>query len=236
MLIQRQVDGVLLVPAGSASDSLRLLRSHKLPFVILDRRMRSQADEVRCDSEAGAYSVVRHLLDLGHRQIAMITGRKVISTSADRVAGYRRALVEAGIEPDKRLILYGAFNYREFNQTDGYQMAQQVLAVTPRPTAIFAANNFIAFGAIRALREIGLRVPEDLSVVAFDDLPSEWVLDPFLTVVAQPAYEIGRLAAELLLERLADPQPAEPRAIILPTELRVRRSSGPPPVEGSLME
>ncbi|NTU84313.1 MAG: LacI family transcriptional regulator [Chloroflexales bacterium] len=233
LLIQRQVDGVLLVPASSASDSLRMLRAHKLPFVVIDRRMRaSHVDEVRCDSEAGAYSAVRHLIDLGHRRIAMLTGRKAISTSADRIAGYRRALAEAGIEPDRRLTLYGSFNYREFNQADGYSMAQQVLAVTPRPTAIFAANNFIAFGAMRALREAGLRVPEDLSVVAFDDLPGEWVIEPFLTVVAQPAYEIGRLAADLLLERLASPKPAEPRAVILPTELRVRRSSGPPPAEG----
>jgi LacI family transcriptional regulator len=109
-------------------------------------------------------------------------------------------------------------------------MAGQVLALEPRPTAIFAANNFIAFGAMRALREAGLRVPEDMSIVAFDDLPTEWVADPFLTVVAQPAYEIGRRAAELMLERLGDHPPAGDREVILPSQLIVRRSSAAPPV------
>ncbi len=230
LLVQRQVDGVLLVPASSDGRSLELLRNHRLPAVILDRRLRTpQVDEVRCDSEAGAYQLTRYLADLGHRRIAMLTGRKTVSTSFDRVAGYSRALAEAGIELDASLIRYAELNYGGFNQSDGYRMAQQILAAAPRPTAIFAANNFIAFGAIRALREAGLRVPEDVSVVAFDDLPSEWVMDPFLTVVAQPAYEIGRRAAVLLLDRLEREGPIDPRAVVLPAELRIRRSSGPPP-------
>jgi LacI family transcriptional regulator len=110
-------------------------------------------------------------------------------------------------------------------------MAQLVLAADgERPTALFCANNFIAFGAIRALREAGLRVPEEMSVVAFDDLPEEWVSEPFLTVAAQPAYEIGRRAAALLLDQISGAHHATGESIVLPFELIIRRSSGPPRV------
>jgi LacI family transcriptional regulator len=107
-------------------------------------------------------------------------------------------------------------------------MAQQALTCRPRPTALFAANNFIAIGALRALRDARLRVPEDIALVAFDDVPLAFVIDPFLTVAAQPAYQMGHKATELLLARLAGQAPAEYQHILLPTEMIVRRSSGPP--------
>jgi LacI family transcriptional regulator len=227
MLVQRQVDGVLLVPASSSGKSLRMLASHQMPVVVLDRRIQSRhVDSVRCDSEAGAYRLTEHLIGLGHRRIAVLTGRRSVSTSVDRVAGYRRALSDAGLNPDDALVLYG-----EYNQVDGYRMAQEIMDVDPRPTAIFAANNFIAFGVMRALRETGLRVPEDISIVAFDDVPAAWVGDPFLTVVDQPAYEIGRRAAELMLSRLDGTTSGAGRDIVLSSELIVRRSSGVPHAE-----
>jgi LacI family transcriptional regulator len=108
-------------------------------------------------------------------------------------------------------------------------MACQVLNLHPRPTALFAANNFIAFGAIRALREVGLRIPEAISLVAFDDLPDDWLIDPFLTVVDQRAYEMGKQAAELILERIAGVGRPMRRSIIVPVDFIVRRSSAPPP-------
>ncbi len=107
-------------------------------------------------------------------------------------------------------------------------MTGLVLAAQPRPTAIFAGNNFIAFGAIQVLREAGIAVPDIMSMVVFDDLPQGWVLDPFLTVVSQPAYEIGRQAAEMMLERLTGDPPSEPRTVVLASELIVRRSTAPP--------
>lgn len=110
-------------------------------------------------------------------------------------------------------------------------MALEVLEERPAPTAIFAANNFIAVGAMRAIREAGLRAPGDLSIVGFDDLPPDWSMDPFLTVVAQPAYTFGQRAAELLLERIDGHAPDGARELVLPGELIVRRSSGPPRVE-----
>jgi LacI family transcriptional regulator len=230
MLIERQVDGVLLVPARSSGTSFRLLRAHKMPVVVLDRRVAARGvDSVRCDSEAGAYALTRHLIALGHRRIAVLTGRRTISTSVDRVAGCRRALEEAGLTLGDELVRYGGFNFGSPNQADGHRMAQHVLAsASPRPTAIFAANNFIAFGAIRALREAGVRVPEEMSIVAFDDLPTEWVSDPFLTVAAQPAYEIGHQAATMLLDRLSGDRVAEGEDVVLPFQLIIRRSSAAP--------
>ena len=224
VLIERRVDGVLLVPACGASKSVRLLQEHGMPTIVLDRHLRGvEADEVRADSQAGAYSAVHHLTDLGHRRIAVLTGPEGVSTSTDRVAGYREALREACPNGECEQILSG-----EFNEASGYSMTREVLGSERRPTAIFAANNFIAFGATRALREAGLRIPEDMSMVVFDDLPPGWVMDPFLTVVSQPAYEIGTQAAELLLKRLAGEAPEGPRSIVLPSELVIRRSTAPP--------
>lgn len=223
VLVKKQVDGVLLVPARSAAEPVRFLQRHRVPVVVLDRRIPgAPADVVRCDSEQGAYQLVRLLLSLGHRRIAALAGPQDVSTAADRVAGYRRALAEAsGFQGADELVIHGAFT-----QDGGYEMTQRALALTPRPTAIFAGNNFIAIGAYRGLRAAGLRVPEDVAMAAFDDLPPALVMEPFLTVASQPAYDMGRRATELLLARLAGTGPAGFQEIVLPTGLIVRRSSG----------
>ncbi len=224
ILVQKQVDGVLLVPARSTEGPVAFLRNRGVPVVVLDRRVpECRADDVRGDSEQGAYDLVRLLLDLGHRRIAILSGPPEVSTAADRVAGYRRALAEAGLDSDPALILHG-----RLRQEGGYQMTQQALALVPRPTALFAANNFIAIGAYRALQDAGLRVPDDMALVAFDDLPPALVLEPFLTVAAQPGYEMGQRATELLLARLAGTAADDCQEIVLPTEIIVRRSSGAP--------
>jgi LacI family transcriptional regulator len=226
VLLQKQIDGVLLVPASESAESVSLLQERGTPVVVLDRRVPgARVDAVRGDSEQGAYQLIRHLLDLGHTHVAVLSGPPTVSTAADRVAGYYRAMAEAGLDAHAAQVCYG-----HYTQESGYQMAQQALAATPRPTALFAANNFIAIGAFRALREVGLSVPDDLSVVAFDDLPPAMVIDPFLTVAGQPAYEMGQRAAELLFARLAGEAQAEPQEIVLPTQMIIRRSSGPPPV------
>ena len=155
---------------------------------------------MRCDSEQAAYQLVRLLLILGHKRVAVLAGPEDVSTAVDRVAGYRRALAEAGLRPDPRLEVHGASA-----PISGERMARQVLGLTPPPTAIFAAANPIAIGALKAIREAGLSVPDDIAVVAFDDLPPAWVIDPFLTAAAQPGYQIGQRAIELLLARIAKP-------------------------------
>ena len=221
LVLQKQVDGIVLVPVNGQCDAIRWIQEQDVPVVVVDRRVTPTcADVVRCDSEGGAYELVHHLLDLGHRQIAMLNGPDNVSTAIDRAAGYRKALVEARLAFDPRLITYG-----EFTLQSGYEMAQRALNFTPRPTALFAANNFIAIGALRALHHEKLRVPEDIAVVGFDDLPSEIVVEPFLTVSSQPAYEMGRRATALLLDRIAGNVQEEWQDIVLPTELIIRHST-----------
>jgi LacI family transcriptional regulator len=226
ILVQKQVDGVLLVPACSNSKSINFLRSYEIPLVLIDRSVPgTRSDLVRSDSRQGAYDLTRHLIELGHRNIAIITGPREVSTSRDRVSGYRQAMKKADLESFVRI------SYGSFTQPSGYELACQALALKPRPTAILAANNFISIGVLKALKDAGLGAPKDVSVVGFDDLPESLVVDPVLTVATQPAYQMGRQAAELLLKRLAGEIQEDAREIVLPTELIVRRSSGRPPVK-----
>jgi LacI family transcriptional regulator len=227
ILLQKQVDGVLLVPAGSSNESVTYLQERSIPVVVLDRRVPDvKVDTVCSDSVPGAYQVTRHLIDLGHRSIAIISGPLHISTSADRAEGFRSAMQEAGLPIDSRWVQHG-----HFTQDSGYEMVKALLPLQPRPTAILAANNFIAIGAYAALRAAGLRIPEDISLVTFDDLPAKLMLEPFLTTVDQAAYEMGYQATQLLLTHLNGETLAEPRVIVLPTQLIIRSSSGKAPLE-----
>ncbi len=222
VLLEKRVDGILLVPALNGLDSTALIRKQNIPVVVLDRRLPElMADVVRCDSEGGAYQLTQLLLALGHLEIAILNGPKGVSTSEDRLAGYRRALIDAGIPINPKREFYGAFN-----QESGYEMAHKALTEAQKPTALFAANNFIAIGALKALHELELRVPEDVAVVGFDDLPSALVTFPFLTVAAQPAYEMGRRASEILLKKLDGGTSDQYQEVVLPAEIVIRHSSG----------
>lgn len=222
VLLGKQIDGALLVPTQNAAEPVQRLQQQGVPVVLLDRQVAyEQVDVVRCDSEAGAYQLTRLLLDLGHRRTAILTGPEQVSTAVDRVAGYRQALAEAGL-PEQAVAVY----WGTFSQASGYALTQEALLARPRPTALLAANNFIAYGALRALQEAGLRVPEDIALVAFDDLPPALTVDPFLTVAVQPAYQMGYEATRLLLARLAGEACPEYRQVILPTEIAIRKSSG----------
>ena len=196
-----------------------------VPIVVIDRRLPDlRADVVRCDSEGGAYDLTRLLISLGHQEIAILNGPRDVSTAQERVTGYHQALAEAGIELQAECVIYG-----EYTLESGSEMARQALQAIPRPTALVASNNFIAIGALKVLRELKIRVPEDISLVGFDDLPPDLVVDPFLTAAAQPAYEMGHRATELLLERLSGQGPEAIQEIILPVEMMERRSCGPAP-------
>jgi LacI family transcriptional regulator len=223
-LVQKRVDGVLLVPARRPEEATAFLRDQGIPLVVLDRRVPvGSVDSVRCDSVEGARQLAHLLLGLGHRRIAVLSGPEGISTAQDRVAGCRLALTESGLSPRLLQVLHD-----EYSQEGGYRMAQQILADPPIPTAVFAGNNFIAFGAYLVFREASLRVPEDVAMVAFDDLPAFFSLDAFFTVAAQPAYDMGRRAAELLLQRLGSGTAPPFEEVLLPLKIIVRRSSGGP--------
>ena len=224
VLLQKQVDGVLLVPATSNTESISLLQERSVPVVVIDRRIPDmQVDTVRCDSELGAYQLTKYLLDLSHRQIAILGGTETVSTSVDRITGYQRAFAEANLEYSQDMVRYG-----QFTSQSGYDVTQELLNLERPPTAFVATNNFIAIGAYRALQEAGLQVPHDVSLVAFDDIPAALVFNPFLTVVGQPAHEIGRQATNLLLSRLNGGNTNPPQEIILPLTMTIRQSSGPP--------
>lgn len=223
VLLQKRVDGILLTPTHSTPEPIALLHRLKMPVVVLDRRVPgAEVDVVRCDSRAGAYQLVRHLLDLGHTRIAALAGPEDVSTSTDRVAGYRRALHEAGLGEEHEWVRYGQFTFES-----GVEGAEEVLDLDPRPTALLAANNFIATGALRVLHEAGLDVPRDMSLVAFDELSCDPSTVPFLTVADQPAYQMGQKATELLIARLSDRAGNGYQEVVLPTPIVIRRSSGP---------
>jgi len=220
VLLRKRVDGILLVPARSTPEAVKMIQKQGVQVVVVDRRVPgAEVDVVRGSSTQGAYELVNYLLTLGHRQVAILSGPESVSTAQERVNGCKQAFAAAHVPTAAMTVLYG-----EFTVESGYTMARQAVALTPRPTALFAANNFIAIGALKALRELSVRVPEDISVVGFDDLPASLVVDPFLTVVAQPAYQMGQCATELLLQRIIAPEATPYREVVLPTQLIVRQS------------
>ena len=222
VVVAQQVDGVIIAPYDSDAQNLAPLRQRNIPTVIIDRRIEGwDVDSVRGDSLSGAKALVQHLIRLGHQRIAMISGPASTSTAEDRVAGYCMALAEAGIPLDTRLIVRG-----EYRTLSGEELTLRLLDEGLNPTAIFAANNVIALGVIDALEKRGLRIPHDIALVCFDDLPDVSRLFPFLTVVLQPAYDMGVNAAQLLLSRLDSEVSLQPRHVVLPTRLIVRHSCG----------
>ncbi len=222
VVISQRVDGAIIAPYDSNAENLAKLRHRNISTVIIDRHIEGwDVDTVIGDSISGARALVQHLINLGHKQIVLISGPVNTSTSMDRVAGYYIALNEAGIPFEPNLIKYG-----EFRSASGEQLTLEVLDGGLKPTAIFAANNVIAMGVVDALEKRGLRVPQDIALVCFDDLPNTSHFFPFLTVAIQPAYEMGVNAAQLLLSRLDAEVHLQPRHVVLPTRLIIRHSCG----------
>lgn len=222
MLLRRRIDGIVLVPAHSAPEPVGMIQKQGIPVVVLDRQIPGiQVDIVRADSENGAYQLTDHLLSMGHRRIAVLAGPETVSTAVDRVMGYRRALTAHGLPEEAVAIYWGAFTVES-----GREMALQALSDHQQLTAFFATNNFIAIGAMQAMRETGLTVPDDIALVTLDDIPAVFTIEPFLTVARQPAREMGRKAAQILLDRLSGQLDGEYQHIVLPTQLIIRASSG----------
>jgi LacI family transcriptional regulator len=222
ILASRRVDGLILAPAGERHDYLaRLARSH-FPLVFLDREVPDlDVPAVVLDGENAAHTAVRHLIEHGHRRIGMVAGRPRISTTVARIAGYRRALAEAGIAEDDRLIVSGGSRTEE-----AHAAAATLLEQDPRPTAFFVANNLMTIGTVEAIQERGLSIPDDVALVGFDDFSWADVFRPRLTTVAQPTYELGRRAAELLVRRIEGDVEGTARRVVLKGRLIVRESCG----------
>ncbi|HEX2913827.1 MAG TPA: LacI family DNA-binding transcriptional regulator [Chloroflexia bacterium] len=221
MLAQR-VEGVIIAPTSDKSRRhLNMLEQHKVPAVFTDRSVDGlEYDLVEGDNVGGARRLVEHLIRLGHRRIAMINGSLDISTSRDRLKGYRQALEATGISYDPGIVIQTSVD-----QQSGYLATKQLLQLNPRPQALFAVNNLVAVGAVQAVREVGLNVPEDLALVCFDDIDLASIICPFLTVMVQPAETFGTLALQLLLDRIGG-RAVKQRHVTLAAELIIRESCG----------
>ena len=224
-LMHGTTDGALLLLPSESSDELTALQRRGYPFVVVDPR--SKLDEgipaVSAAHASGATAATQHLLALGHRRIGAITGPHDWMASDDRLNGYHAALVAAGITPDPELI-----RESDFETEGGFAAACELLDLPERPTAIFGFNDNVAVGTLRAAKERGLRAPEDLSVVGFDDSEQASIVTPALTTVRQPLAEMGRMAVSLL-SRVLDHQRLEALHVELATKLVVRDSTAPAP-------
>jgi LacI family transcriptional regulator len=219
VLVKKQVDGILFVAAGVSTERILELQRRNIPLVLIDRDLpEASVDSVLTDNAQAGWAATRHLIELGHTRIACVTGPSDLTPSADRVIGYREALRQSDLAVDEALIVKGDFQY-----VSGYQAGTHLLALERPPTAVFACNDLMAIGFMSAALQSGLRVPEDLSIVGFDDVRLAAFANPPLTTIAQPKYEMGVVAAELLLERMREPELAA-RRHVLDTQL-LRRGS-----------
>jgi LacI family transcriptional regulator len=218
VLLTKRCDG--LIVATLAQTDGELLRKMKVPTVLLDRAPKDMAiDLVAVDNAAGGALAAQHLLELGHRRIACIAGPQELDISAERVSGLRQRLQQAGTPlPAEQLV------YAEFTSPGGYAAATLLLSSAQPPDAIFCCNDLMAIGALRAAAERGVQVPQQLSVIGFDDIDMAQFVHPPLTSVAQNTRRLGQLTAQCLLDRIADPARPIQRQIVTP-QLQVRSST-----------
>ncbi|MEV5436240.1 LacI family DNA-binding transcriptional regulator [Streptomyces sp. NPDC052682] len=231
LLHERRVDGMIVAPSADPRELLAYLGRHEVPAVFLDRLVEApRIDQVVTENAAPTAGLVTHLAGLGHRRIALIAGRPGLSTTHERITGYRDGLAAAGLPYDERLLVHG------HSESAGAERATVALLSLPEPpTALVTANNAMTIGALRALRDSGVSVPEDIALCCFDDFAWADLFAPRLTAVAQPSRDIGATAVRVLLDRLAEPdRPA--RTVRLPCAFVHRTSCGCPeqPRKGTL--
>ncbi|KAK1178408.1 LacI family DNA-binding transcriptional regulator [Streptomyces sp. NBS 14/10] len=220
LLHERRVDGVIVAASAEPRAMLDYLTRHQVPAVFLDRLVTDAHDQVSAENAQHVEELVRHLADLGHTRIGLVAGAPGLSTTAERTAGYRAGLRRRGLPFDPELLAGG-----DSAAGGAREATHRLLSATRPPTAIVTANNAMTIGALRALREAGLGVPDDIALVCFDDFSWADVFSPRLTAISQPSREIGATAVRLLLDRLADPS-RPPRTVRLPCTFVHRTSCG----------
>ncbi|MDX2541182.1 LacI family DNA-binding transcriptional regulator [Streptomyces sp. WI04-05B] len=226
LLHERRVDGMIVAPSADPGALVAYLTRHDVPAVFLDRVLDTSSggtprfDQVCAESAEPMARLMAHLTELGHRRIGLVAGRPGLSTTAERITGYRIGLASAGLPHDERLVAHGD------SESQGAERATTaLLSLAAPPTALVTANNAMTIGALRALRERGLTVPGDLALCCFDDFDWADLFTPGLTAIAQPGRNIGTEAVRLLLERLADPD-RPTRTVRLPCTFVHRESCG----------
>jgi LacI family transcriptional regulator len=224
MLMRQRVDGVILAPMQDSSANVKNLLERNIPVVIVDRDLPelTNVNRVLTDNFQGAYDGMRHLLEIGHRRIGILSPPLKGDVMLQRIDGARKALSDFGIEKDETLVDIGT----QEQYDTGYNGARVLLDVPHPPTAIFALTDMMAVEVIHTSALLGLKLPDDLSIVGFDNIPLAAHIVPELTTVAQPIYQIGRTAAQLLLQQIQDPNAATSN-VILRDELIIRKSTTP---------
>lgn len=218
LVSHQRADGLLII--NPYSDNRHTLLPKNFPTVFVGARPRDeQVDSVALDDEGAAQAATQHLLQMGHRRIAVITGPLAEDCTQDRIAGYQAALGEAHLTPDPEMLLEG-----DWSASSGYEALKKLAETNRLPTAVFAQNDRMAMGAMRAARDLGLAVPEQLAVIGIDDMPLASYFDPPLTTMRQDMFGIGREAARLLVRALEQPA-TTCQHMRLPAELIVRRST-----------
>ncbi|MCV2360843.1 LacI family transcriptional regulator [Paucibacter sp. TC2R-5] len=228
-LLEKRVDGLLLSSAGDDEALARIFKLASVPSVTVDRLVAgARADRVSVDNSQGASNAVKHLIDLGHRRIACISGPAEFEVARERVEGWRHALREAGIEVDEALVTAS-----DFSSPGGYEAARRILraqadrASSNPVTAIFASNDMMAIGALRAATELGLKLPQQLSIVGFDDIELSRYVFPALTTVGCGVRRLGAEAGRVLIARIENPAAAI-KDVLLTPRLVLRESTAPP--------
>jgi LacI family transcriptional regulator len=220
LLKNRMIDGLIISPFGDDDQLRGILEDTNIPVVLIDRILDGlDSDSVVLDNRAAVMEATRYLLGLGHRRIGFISGTIESYTGRERLESYYAALEEAGIAREETLVQLG-----DFREEGAYDAAIQLLTTSDPPTALFSSNNVMMIGAVRALRDLGLKCPEDVSVTGIDDFPWADLFRPHLTTVAQPLRAIGEQAANLLLRRLTGKADEPTRHIMLKGSLIVRGS------------
>jgi len=218
ILHDESVAGVIFSPTHQFSSSKESFNSN-IPFVIIDRTVITEkADQVLLDNVSAAYELASHLVENGYRHIAGLFGN-ASTTGEDRQRGFQNALKEHGLEPV-------SVHFIEPRIKHGYAMTMELLKKPERPDAIFTSNSLLTAGAFQAIRDCGLTVPDEIALVGFDETTWGALVDPPITLIAQPTEEIGRTATELLFQRISEPERA-PKTVILKGKMLVRNSSGP---------
>ena len=221
-MVSRQVDGIMLCAIGGKANVANQINKDDCPIVVIDNKLErmEDLDSVMVDNVKSAYSLTEHLCMIGYRRIAIITGPLEQSSALERLTGYRRALADYNLQLDEEMIREADFTIR-----GGRDAVSSLLY--KKPDAIVAANNHLAIGAITEIRKSGFEVPDDIAVVGFDDTEVGELIDPPLTIMSQPAVEIGETAARLLLHRICNENETIPsQERVLPARLIVRSSCG----------
>ncbi|MGB4476255.1 MAG: LacI family DNA-binding transcriptional regulator, partial [Bacillota bacterium] len=222
MVEAQRVEGLIVVGSSlKERDYIYSLIDKGTPFVVIERHYSDpRMNCIWVDNVVGGYVATKHLIQCGHTRVAHISGDLDVEVAAERLKGYKKALDEAGIPFSPDLVVSGAFVWQ-----DGYHGMKALLSRTPRCTAVFAGNDSMAYGALQAIAEAGLSVPQDISVIGFDDLEFSSLTNPPLTTVRQPRYEMGRDAARLLVTCLEQSTQDKGMKICYPPEIVIRRST-----------